>query len=90
MDLLGIDKAQKVKNPNRNWNGIKNFFKEKIPSLQTFVEENKAGSSHNKLVSAIFSEIIDTLHRQLAVVTFLNDDNSNDDILISTPHKQWL
>lgn len=83
MDLLGIDKAQKVKNPNRNWNGIRNFFKEKIPSLQTFVAENKAGSSHDKLVSAVFSEIIDTLHRQLAVVTFLNDDNSNDDILLA-------
>ena len=41
MDLLGIDKAQKVKNPNRNWNGIRNFFKEKIPSLQTFVAETK-------------------------------------------------
>ena len=27
MDLLGIDKAQKVKNPNRNWYGIRNFFK---------------------------------------------------------------
>ena len=83
MESLGIDKAQQIKNPNRNWNGIRNFFKGKIPFLQAFVEENKAGTSQDKLIAAVFSEIVDTLHRQLAVVPFLNEDNSNDDILLA-------
>ena len=39
MQLLGIDKAKEVKREDRNWTGVREFFRQKIPELKNIRDE---------------------------------------------------
>ena len=44
MELLGIDKAYDVKREDRNWSGVREFFKQKIPELERLKDEGVDGN----------------------------------------------
>lgn len=69
MDLLGIDDKSGVKNTNRNWEGVRNFFREKIPELDK-LRASPANTGKEKLVVAVLEEALDTLNRQLSQMTY--------------------
>ena len=66
MDLIGIDKRDVVSTA-RNWNGVRQFFKNKIPELEkTRDSYASATSGKENLYAAVLDEVIDTIQRQLA------------------------
>ena len=58
---------------DRNWNGVKEFFRSKIPELEKLMDEKNAGNNGpDKLMAAILSEVLDTLNWQLSEMTFFH------------------
>lgn len=68
-DLLGIDgRAPKLKS-QRDWFGLKDFFKTKLQEIQHTIDEKKGGSGKDKLLA----KILDILKRQLSEMSFFKD-----------------
>ena len=76
MELLGIDKAYDVKREDRNWSGVREFFKEKIPELERLRDEGVGGNGEDMLMTAVLDEILETLHRQLNEVSYFSDEET--------------
>ena len=76
MELLGIDKAYDVKREDRNWSGVREFFKQKIPELERLKDEGVDGNGEDMLMTAVLDEIIETLHRQLNEVSYFSDEEA--------------
>ena len=68
MELLGIDESYSARREDRNWAGVKEFFRKKIPELEDLRDEGRNGSGEDMLLSSVLEEIIDTLNRQLSEV----------------------
>lgn len=72
MELLGIDDFSKVKNKDRNWEGIKDFFELKKSELREMVSR-EALSSEDKLIQRCASKILENTDRQLNQIVFFRD-----------------
>lgn len=73
MDLLGIDEAKKNKRADRNWEGIRQFFTDKLTELEVIRDEcNKNDQGETKLLGAVVEEVIISLRRQLSATSFFN------------------
>ena len=80
MDLLGIDhRGDKM---DRNWHAVRDFFRMKIPELKTKQHECRGDSTlgQERLYGAVLKEVIETVERQLAEVSFFSGDTSIDGI----------
>lgn len=74
MDILGIDKAKQVKRDDRNWSGVHNFFKEKLPLLENQRETlSKTVECKDKLISAVLDEVVVSLKRQLSEMSYFRE-----------------
>ena len=82
MEILGIDQFKDVKNINRSWKGVKQFFKEKLPELETrSVDLSQETTGVSRMHAKIYDEIVTAIRRQLAVMPFFTDeDGEGDDI----------
>ena len=77
MELLGIDNNKQKKCKNRTWQGIREFYDEKIPTLKATRDKLHADESgENRLYSAVLTEVIETLERQLSTVPFFKQSCS--------------
>ena len=77
MDLIGIDKKDVVSTA-RNWNGVRQFFKDKIPELEKTRDSYASATSvKEKLYAAVLDEVIDTVQRQLAQMSFFSEGNDD-------------
>ena len=73
MDLLGIDERGENLKDIRDWYGVKDFFKQKIPEIEELSRNLKDGNGKDRLYSAMLSESAETLRSQLAAMPFFND-----------------
>ena len=76
MELLGIDKSSKIRREDRNWAGVREFFKKKIPELEEIRDKGIGGSGEDELMSEVLEEVLDTLHRQLKEVSYFSQEES--------------
>ena len=84
MELLGIDKSYTVRREDRNWSGVKQFFKKKIPELEKLRDQGKNGNGEDMLMSSVLDEILYTLHRQLGEVAYFDDEVSTTTETVQT------
>jgi len=68
-EILGIDKYGKVQREDRNWNGVKAFFTQKLEELKT-LSTNIPVSQMDKLVQKCALKIIENVERQLSRMPF--------------------
>ena len=61
MDLLGIDERGKNLKIVRDWYGVRNFFKLKLPKIDYLCEQLKSGNGKDCLYSAMLKEKPETL-----------------------------
>jgi hypothetical protein len=82
MEILGIDQFKDVKNVNRSWKGVKQFFKDELPELETqSVDLSQEKTGVSRMHTKIYDEIVTAIRRQLAVMPFFTDeDGEGDDI----------
>ena len=82
MEMLGIDQFKGVKNVNRSWKGVKQFFKDKLPELETrLVDLSQEKTGVSRMHTKIYDEIVTAIRRELAVMPFFTDeDGEGDDI----------
>ena len=73
MLFLGIDEGKSIKNEKRNWQGIKEFFEQKLFELEDYktVILESVPNGIDKLKAAIIEEIVDTMERQISQVAYL-------------------
>ncbi|KAK6168582.1 hypothetical protein SNE40_019783 [Patella caerulea] len=79
MNILGIDDKSSQKNPSRNWEGVRDFFHEKIPELEA-LRDGPTETGKDMLISAVLEEVVETLNRQLSEMSYFKDSNNS-------PHK---
>ena len=79
MDLLGIDKREE-NTYDRNWNGLRHFFRDKIPELMRIRDEcgSETSSGKERLFAAVLDEVIDTINRQLSEMSYFDTDSHAD------------
>ena len=74
IELLEIDKKitkkQKIAKYDSSWNGVREFFKDKISQLKEARNNAVVNCERGKLFAAIFTEILETLIRQLGEMEF--------------------
>ena len=85
MDLLGIDERGKNLKNVRDWYGVRDFFKLKLPEIDDPCEQLKSGNGKDRLYSAMLKETSETLRRQLSAMPFFynileHDDGQNDEL----------
>ena len=85
MDLLGIDERGKNLKIVRDWYGVRDFFKLKLPEIDDLCEQIKPGNGKDRLYSAMLKETSETLRRQLSAVPFFyniqeHDEAQNDEL----------
>ena len=90
MELLGIDNNRQQLSSSRTWQGIREFYDEKIPTLKATRDIMKSDESGEKrLYSAVLTEVIETLERQLSHMSFFKQSSStvviNEDKLKLAP-----
>ena len=51
MELLGIDKAKEVKREDRNWPGVREFFRQKIPELKNIRDNANADNEEENYIT---------------------------------------
>ena len=80
MAFLGIDSHKKTKSKARNWDGVKEFFNQKVSELidlrAGILESHPNGIE--KLKAAILEEVVDTIERQCNQVSYLRNDETLD------------
>ena len=80
MNVLGIDDCDDSEEYERSWDGVKNFFDEKMEILtQARDEYLKSDEGQLKLYSSVLSEVIDTIKRQLSQMKFFSEDKNLKD-----------
>lgn len=72
MDLLGIDEAKAVRRDDRNWEGIRQFFVNKLPELEKVRDDAVNEDGKKKLLAAVIDEAVESLRRQLSASSFFN------------------
>ena len=79
MDLLGIDKQQDHRNENRNWVGVREFFKTKLDRLEHLKADfKKTATGKGKLIGAVMEETVETLKRQLNEMDYFDDEVNSE------------
>ena len=78
MDLLGIDERGKNLKNVRDWYGVRDFFKLKLPEIDDLCEQLKSGNGKDCLYSAMLKEMSETLRRQLSAMPFFYDILEHD------------
>ena len=79
MDLLGIDKQQDHRNENRNWVGVREFFKTKLDRLEHLKADfKKTATGKEKLIGAVMEETVETLKRQLNEMDYFDDEVNSE------------
>ena len=73
MDILGIDKAKRVKRTDRSWDGLKQFFTHKLTELKKKRDECNTNDEEDLLYKSVLAEVVDTVERQLAEMQFFTD-----------------
>ena len=64
MDLLGIDKQQDHENENRNWVGVREFFKTMLDRLEhSKADFKKTATGKGKLIGAVMEETVEIIKR---------------------------
>ena len=76
MQLLGIDKAKEVKREDRNWTGVREFFRQKIPELKNIRDNANADNEEELLLSSVLDEVVDTVQRQLEEMRYFYEEES--------------
>ena len=91
LDLLGIDNRGAGMKEQRDWYGVKDFFKSKIPEVEKLMEEKNGGNGQDRLLSAILAEVLDALNRQLSAMPFFHELTAQgedvDESLLPDPDK---
>ena len=67
MDLLGIDERGKNLKNVRDWYGVRDFFKLKLPEIDDICEQLKSGNGKDRLYSAMLKETSETKAKAPAV-----------------------
>lgn len=71
LELLGIDNRQNDKIARYTWAGVKEFFHNKIPLLDTLkVKFGQTATGKGKLIGRVLDEVTDTLKRQLSEMDY--------------------
>ena len=60
----------KISRMFRDWYGVRDFFKLKLPEIDDLCEQLKSGNGKDRLYSAMLKETSETLRRQLSVLSF--------------------
>ena len=76
MQLLGIDKAKEVMREDRNWTGVREFFKQKIPELKNIRDNANADNEEELLLRSVLDEVVDTVQRQLEEMRYFYEEES--------------
>ena len=79
MDLLGIAERGKSLKNVRDWYGVGDFFKLKLPEIDDLCEQLKSGNGKDRLYSATLKETSKTLWRQLSAMPFFFDILEHDE-----------
>ena len=79
MDLLGIDERGKNLKNVRDWYGVRDFFKLKLPEIDDLCEQLKSGNGKDLLYSAMLKETSETLRRQQSAMAFFYDILEHDE-----------
>ena len=88
IDLLGIDgRGSEMEKANKNWAGVRSFFKRKLSELNQARDDAKtADDGQNKLLAAVLDEVMDTLERQLSEMSYFQMSNT-DSLTAIDEHK---
>ena len=72
MDLLGIDgRGNDADRRNPNWTEIRSFFQQKLQELKQKRDDLVgADDGQKRFYGSVLDEVIDTLERQLAEISF--------------------
>ena len=79
MDLRGIDERGKNLKNVKDWYGVRDFFKLKLPEIDDLCEQLKSGNGKDRLHSAMLKEMSETLRRQLPAMSFFYDILEHDE-----------
>ena len=63
--ILGINENKTVKDANRNWDGVKEFFTQKLLQIKQVINDKENGSNLDKLIGRCVEKVYETLNRQL-------------------------
>ena len=80
MLFLGIDEGKEIENERRNWEGIKEFFQQKLSVLKDYRKSilDSEPNGIEKLKAAILEEVVDTIERQISQVAYLRKDEVSE------------
>ena len=77
--LLGIDQFAKIKNPDRNWAGVKSFFEGKLEEIKNLAKvTDSEPTSLNKVVAKCAEKVVENLERQLYKVAYMRGEVDTD------------
>ena len=79
MDLPGIDERGKNLKNVRDWYGVRDFFKLKLPEIDDLYEQLKSGNGKDRLYSAMLKETSETLRGQMSAMPFFYDNLEHDE-----------
>ena len=63
-----------MKRADRNWPGIRDFFKQKILDLKKIRDNANADDEEELLLSSVLDEVIDTVQRQLEEMKYFYEE----------------
>ena len=74
-ELLGIDHYGRVKNKDRNWEGVKNFFETKIEEMKVLAQRKGAElTTLDQVVARCADKVVENLERQVGKVAFMRGE----------------
>ena len=79
MNVIGIDERRKNLQNIRDWYGVRDFFKLKLPEIDDLCGQLKSGNGKDRLYSAMIKETSEIVRRQLSAMPFFYDTLEHDE-----------
>ena len=77
--VLGIDQFSKIKNPDRNWAGVKSFFEAKLVEIKNLTKVTGGDTTTlDKVVAKCAEKVVENLERQLNKVAYMRGEVDTD------------
>ena len=54
-----------MKREDRNWSGVREFFRQKIPEVKDIRDKANTENAEQLLTSSVLDEVVETVQRQL-------------------------
>ena len=66
-----------MKRQDRNWTGVREFFRQKIPELKNIRDNANVDNEEELLLSSVLDEVVDTVQRQLEEMRYFYEEEES-------------